>query len=162
MSRQDLLPGAGPVLSLREALYRAGRDYRGGITALGHAMSMDYDELQKKLMLREERRWLNPDELEEFISLTDSPAVLDALMRPAGAVWYKPTPVPATGQALQAVGKLLEETGEVVSSMHDGAADNIWEPHEVATLEKHGLDVIRAVLGIMAGARAAMEDQANG
>ncbi|WP_065259017.1 phage regulatory CII family protein [Pseudomonas bananamidigenes] len=162
MSRTDLLPGAGPVLSLREALYRAGRDYHGGITALAHAMSMDYDELQKKLKLTEERRWLTPDELESVVELTLSPALLDSLMRPAGAVWYKPTPVPATGQALKAVGELLEETGEFVSSMHDGAADSVWEPHEVAALDKRGMDVIRAVLGIMAGARAAMEGHSHG
>ncbi|WDH24090.1 phage regulatory CII family protein [Pseudomonas chlororaphis] len=162
MSRTDLLPAAGPVLSLREALYRAGRDYRGGITALAHDMSMDYDELQKKLKLNEERRWLTPDELEEVISLTKCPALLDAINRPAGAVWYTPTPVPATDQALKAVGKLLAETGEFVSSMHAGAADSIWEPHEVALLDKHGVDVIRAVLGIMAGARQAMEARDHG
>lgn len=52
---------------------------------------------------------------------------------------------------------MLHETGLFVSSMHDGAADNVWEPHEVQLLEKHGADVIRAVLGIMAGAREAME-----
>ena len=28
MSRKDLLPDAGPVFDLRQALYRAGRDYR--------------------------------------------------------------------------------------------------------------------------------------
>ncbi|MBU6959643.1 hypothetical protein KRR23_18130 [Pseudomonas sp. CVAP len=162
MSRTDLLPGAGPVLSLREALYRAGRDYHGGITALGHAMCMDYDELQKKLKFNEERRWLSPDELEEVVRLTKSPLLLDALMRPAGVVWYKPTPVPATAQALKSVGKLLERTGEFVSSMHAGAADNVWEPHEVAELAKYGVDVIQAVLGIMAGARLAMEGHEHG
>lgn len=162
MSRTDLLPGAGPVLSLREALYRAGRDYRGGITTLAHDMLMDYDELQKKLKLNEERRWLTPDELEEVIRLTQNAALLDALVRPAGAVWYKPTPVPATSEALKSVGKLLERTGEFVSSMHAGAADNVWEPYEVATLDKYGIDVVQAVLGIMAGARQAMEGQDNG
>ena len=30
MSRKDLLPDAGPVFDLRQALYRAGRDYKGG------------------------------------------------------------------------------------------------------------------------------------
>ena len=83
-------------------------------------------------------------------------------MRPAGMVWYKPEPAAPTQQALQAVSRLLHETGMFVSSMHHGAADNIWEPHEVEDLEKHGADVIRAVLGIMAGARAAMEEHLHG
>jgi len=162
MSRSDLLPDAGPVLSLRHALYRAGRDYKGGVTALAFEMVIDNDALQKKLNLGEERRWLSPDELEEVIRLTGDPRLLDALVRPAGAVWYRPTPVPATCAALVAVGKLLNETGEFVTKMHDGAADNVWELHEVLDLEKHGADVIREVLSIMAGARQAMEDQQNG
>ncbi|WP_296258483.1 MULTISPECIES: phage regulatory CII family protein [unclassified Pseudomonas] len=162
MSRSDLLPDAGPVLSLRQALYRAGRDYKGGVTALAFEMVIENDALQKKLKLDEERRWLTPDELEEVIRLTADPRLLDALVRPAGAVWYRPVPVDATKEALLAVGKLLGETGEFVEKMHDGAADNIWELHEVIDLEKHGADVIREVLGIMAGARKAMEDRHNG
>ena len=162
MSRIDLLPGAGPVLSLREALYRAGNDYKGGITALALDMDVKYDALQKKLKVDESRRWLNPDELEKVVSLTADPRLLDALVRPVGAVWYKPTPVPATKAALNAVGQLLHESGEFVCSMHDGIADNVWESHEVAILETRGMDVIREVLGIMAGARQAMEDRDNG
>lgn len=162
MSRIDLLPDAGPVLSLRQALYRAGRDYRGGVTTLAYDMVIDNDTLQKKLNLAEDRRWLDPDELEEVVRLTADPRLLDALVRPAGAVWYKPVPVPATGAALKAVGKMLEETGEFVASLHDGAADNIWELHEVIKLEQRGMDVIREVLGIMAGARTAMEGRDNG
>lgn len=46
--------------------------------------------------------------------------------------------------------------------MHDGVADAVWEAHEVALLEKRGMDVIREVLGIMTGARQAMEDRDNG
>lgn len=162
MSRADLLPDAGPVLSLRQALYRAGRDYKGGVTALAFDMVIDNDALQKKLHLKEERRWLSPDELEDFIRLTQDPQLLDALTRPAGAVWYRPEPVPATQDALKAVGKLLEETGELVTSMHKGAADNVWTADEVLTLEKRGRDVISAVLGIMAGARQAMEGADHG
>ncbi|PAV48482.1 hypothetical protein CK486_08515 [Pseudomonas sp. HAR-UPW-AIA-41] len=162
MSRTDLLPDAGPVLSLRQALYRAGRDYKGGITSLAHDMVMDLDSLQKKLKLDEERRWPTPDELEEIIALTRDDRLLDALMRPAGAVWYRPDPVPATKDALEAVGKLLETEGQFVRSLHKGAEDNKWEADEVALLEYHGNRVIRAVLGIMAGARQAMEARNDG
>lgn len=162
MSRTDLLPDAGPVLPLRQALYRAGRDYKGGLTALAFALVMDADAIQKKLHPTEERRWPTPDELEEIIRETANPLLLDALVRPAGAVWYKPVPVPATQEALKAVGAMLARAGHFVGTMHAGAADNVWEPHEVAALEKAGNDVIREVLGIIAGARAAMEATDNG
>ncbi len=162
MSRHDLLPDTGPVLSLRQALYRAARDFKGGVTSLAHEMCCDYDTLQKKLQVNEERRWLNPDELEDVVRLTASSVLLDALVRPAGAAWFKPVPVPATQDALKAVGHLLEETGEFVTSMHDGAADNVWTRDEVLALEARGMDVIRAVLGIMAGARQAMEGRHDG
>jgi hypothetical protein len=95
------------------------------------------------------------------IRLTANPLLLDALMRPAGMVWYKPEAAAPTKEALLAVSKVLHQTGLFVSSMHEGAADNIWEPHEVECLEKHGADVIRAVLGIMAGAKEAMEARQN-
>ncbi|MCI1036906.1 phage regulatory CII family protein [Pseudomonas putida] len=162
MSRIDLLPGAGPVLTLRQALYRAGRDYHGGITKLAFDMGLEVDTLQKKLHHNEERRWPTPDELEEIIQWTCDQRLLNALMRPAGAVWYRPEPVPATNQALQAVAKLLEESSEFVGSLHEGAADNVWTAVEVADLEHRGMDVIRQVLAIMAGARQAMEDEAHG
>lgn len=85
MSRIDLLPGAGPVLTLRQALYRAGRDYHGGITKLAFDMGLEVDTLQKKLHHNEDRRWPTPDELEEIIQWTTDPRLLDALVRPAGS-----------------------------------------------------------------------------
>ncbi|POG01156.1 hypothetical protein BGP84_00640 [Pseudomonas putida] len=162
MSRMDTLPDSGPALSLRHALYRAGREYKGGLTTLAFNMGMDFDALQKKLKHDEERRWLNPDELEEVLQWTADRRVLDALGRAAGVVWYRPAPVPATNEQLKAVGLLLKEAAEFVSSMHEGAADNVWELHEVQKLEACGLDVIRQVLAITSGARLAMEDQGNG
>nr|WP_314494122.1 phage regulatory CII family protein [uncultured Pseudomonas sp.] len=162
MSRIDLLPDAGPVLTLRQAIYRAGRDYHGGITKLAFDMGLEVDTLQKKLHHNEERRWPTPDELEEIVQWTADARLLDALVRPAGAVWYRPEPVPATNQALKAVAHLLEESSQFVGSLHSGAADNVWKPSEVLDLEQRGMDVIRQVLAIMAGARQSMEDATHG
>ncbi|MFV2944256.1 phage regulatory CII family protein [Pseudomonas japonica] len=162
MSRIDTLPDDGPVLSLRHALYRAGRGYKGGITTLAFDLGMDLDALQKKLKHDEERRWLTPDELEEVLQWTKDKRILDALGRAPGVVWYRPQPVPATNEQLKAVGQLLEEAAKFVSSMHEGAADEIWELHEVQKLEACGADVIRQVLAVMAGARQAMEERTHG
>lgn len=150
------------MLNIRQALYRSGRDYHGGLTRLALDLAMDLDSLQKKLKLDFEGRWPTPDELEEIIGATQDPRLLDALMRPAGAVWFKPKPVAATRDALKAVGELLQKEGAFVGSLHDGAADSVWKPHEVATLKHHGHEVIRAVLGIIAGAEQAMEGHPHG
>ena len=103
MSRRDLLPDAGPVLSLRQALYRASRDYRGGQNALALTMGVPADELAKRL---------NPND-----------------SRPL----------------------------KVCLLYTSDAADGRWEKHEVEALEQHGNALLRQLLGIMAGARAAME-----
>ncbi len=162
MSRTDLLPDAGPVLSLRQALYRAGRDYHGGITALAHDLGMDLDSLQKKLKLNEERRWPTPDEMEEIVGATKDPRLLDAFNRAAGVVWYRPVPVNTTPEALAALADKLEKESKYVRSLHEGVEDNRWQPHEVAELEFHTNEVIRILLGILAGARSAMEGQQHG
>lgn len=163
MSRVDLLPAAGPVLSLRQALYRAGRDYRGGITSLALDLGMDLDALQKKLKFDFDGRWPSPDELEEIISATQDTRLLDALVRPAGAVWFKPVPVAATRDALKAVGALLQNEGNFVSCLHAGGDDNIWRADEVAMLRLRGHAVIRQVLAIIAGAEQQMlEDGRHG
>ncbi|MNW22094.1 hypothetical protein D3C71_2233840 [compost metagenome] len=70
--------------------------------------------------------------------------------------------MPATNDALQAVAKLLAESGQFVGSLHDGASDNVWTLSEVLNLEQRGMEVIRQVLAIMAGAREAMEDASHG
>lgn len=156
MSRIDLLPGAGPVLSLRQAVYRAARDYRGGVTALAHDMAVDYDALQKKLHIERRDRHLTAEELEDMVRLTRDPRLLAALVRPAGAVAYVPAPVEATHDALQALGRLLRAEGDFVSSLHQGAADSRWELAEVKELRHHADRLIGKILGIVAGAELAM------
>ena len=80
MSRVAKPKAVEPILPLRKALYRAGHNYPGGVTALALDMVMDYDTLQKKLKHDFEHRWLDPDELEEVIRLTESPVLLLSLI----------------------------------------------------------------------------------
>jgi hypothetical protein len=154
---RDLLPDAGPVLTVREALYRAGQDYSRGLKGLAYNMGLEYDALQKKLHIDNASRYPTPEELEELVRLTRDPRLLAALVRPAGAVAFIPTPVPAAPDALQELGKLLQAEGEFVGSLHQGAADSRWERHEVDLLRHHAHRVIGRILGIVAGAELAME-----
>lgn len=161
MSRRDLLPDLGPVLNVRQALYRASRDYPGGQNALALSMGVPADELAKRLNPTDSRP-IRPELIEEIISLTRDARLLAALMRPAGAVAFVPVPVVATRDALKGLGDLLEKEADFVVSLHGGAADGIWEVHEVEQLRYHANRVVSAVLGIVAGAALAMEEQADG
>lgn len=161
MSRRDLLPDLGPVLNVRQALYRASRDYPGGQNALALSMGVSADELAKRLNPTDSRP-IRPELIEEIISLTRDTRLLAALMRPAGAVAFVPAPVVATRDALKGLADLLEKEAEFVVSLHGGAADGVWEVHEVEQLRYHANRVVSAVLGIVAGAAMAMEGQADG
>lgn len=151
MSRKDLLPGAGLALNLRQALYRASRDYVGGQNALALSMGVSADELAKRLNPADCRP-IKPEWIEEILAITRDTRLLDALVRPACAVAFVPTPVPATKDALRALGNVLHEESDFVISLHSGGADGVWEPHEVAQLRYHANRMISVVLGIVAGA----------
>lgn len=161
MSRKDLLPDAGPVLTVRQALYRACRDYRGGINAVALMMGVDADALAKALNPNDNRP-MRPEWLEEILSLTGDPRLLAALVRPAGAVAFVPSPVKATRPALLALAGTCRAKGEFVESLHNGSADGKWEPHESAHLKHHGFELIGCVLSIIAGAEQAVEDSDHG
>lgn len=156
MSRKDLLPGAGPVLGLRQALYRACRDYKGGINAVALTMGVDPDALAKALNPNDTRP-IRAEWIEEITSITQDSRLLAALVRPAGAVAFVPRPVQASHEALRALAGALRANAEFVESLHSGAADSRWEPHEVAALAHYADEAIGQILAIVAGARAAAE-----
>lgn len=160
MSRKDLLADAGMNLSLRQALYRAARDYRGGINALALQMGIAPDALQKSLS-PEDPRTIRVEWIEEIIAFTRDPRLLDALMRPANATWYIAEPVRANKEAMEALGALIRREGDFIGSLAKGASDSIWERHEIEQLERTGFILIRKLLSIMAGARQAMEDDTH-
>ncbi|RRV18109.1 phage regulatory CII family protein [Pseudomonas saudiphocaensis] len=155
MSRKDLLPGAGPVLNTRQALYRATRDAEGGQLRVALDIGMDPDELSKRVNPTGNRP-IHPEFLEEIVSTTRDPRLLAALVRPAGAVAYVPVPVPATREALMGLAQVMRANGDFVQSLHEGAADNRWLPHEVEALRYHANQVVAQLLGIVAGAELAM------
>lgn len=161
MSRKDLLPDAGPALNLRQALYRAARDYRGGMNALALTLGESPDDLAKRLNPTDIRP-IRAELIEEIIGATADARLLEAVTRPAGAVWYKVEPVEATRDTMQALARMLDKEGKFVASLAAGGADGVWEATEVAELESHGMALIRKLLGIVAGARASMEERDDG
>lgn len=161
MSRRDLLPDAGPVLTLRQALYRACRDHRSGMGAVALDMGIEADALSKALNPNDPRP-IRPEWIEEILTITQDSRLLAALVRPAGAVAFVPRPVSATNQALKALASTCRAKGEFVESIHSGAADGVWERHEVALLKHHAAELIGHILSIVAGAEQAMEGIEHG
>lgn len=159
MSRKDLLPGVGPVLNVRQALYRAARDARGGQIGLALTIGRDPDDLNK-LVSPTTHRPFHPEFLEEVVAATRDPRLLAALVRPAGALAFIPQPVPATRDALAALSELLKTESEFVGSLSEGAADGAWEAHEVERLRYQAHRLIGSILGIVAGAEQAIDEEA--
>lgn len=161
MSRKDLLPDAGPVLTVRQALYRACRDYRGGINAVALMTGVDADALAKALNPNDNRP-MRPEWIEEILTITGDARLIAALVRPAGALAFIPAPVVATNSALRALAGTCRAKGEFVESLHLGSADGKWEAHEVAQLKHHAGELIGSILSIVAGAEQAVEGGDHG
>lgn len=152
----------GPLMPLDVAIDTDCREYRGGHKAVCAMLGEPYGPFQKRLSCAYPDHHLKPDDLTRVVELVRGPAVRAWFEQVYGVVSYQPTPVPATRDAMQALGKLLAKEGEFVASLAGGAADSCWERKEVVELEAHGFELISKLLGIMAGARQAMEGDNRG
>lgn len=156
MSRKDLLTAGNVQLNVRQALYRASRDFPGGQFALALTLGISPDDLGKRVNPNDTRP-IRPELIEEIVEATRDVRLLNALVRPAGAVAFVPAAVTAGDASLKSVAVLLAEVSAYVGSLADGSADDSWKQHEVAELRYHAERVVSQVLGIVAGAELAME-----
>lgn len=156
MSRKDLLPAGSVQLNVRQALYRASRDFPGGQFALALTLGISPDDLGKRVNPNDTRP-IRPELIEEIVEATRDVRLLNALVRPAGALAFVPTAVSAGDASLKSVAVLLADVSAYVGSLADGSADDSWKRHEVAELRYHAEKVIAHVLGIVAGAELAVE-----
>lgn len=155
MSRKDLLIVGNSQLNVRQALYRASRDYPGGQFALAMNLGISPDDLCKRVNPNDTRP-IRPELIEEIVETTCDPRLLNALVRPAGAVAFIPAAVSAGDASLKSAAVLLDEVSSYVRSLADGSADDDWKEHEVAELRYHAERLVSSVLGILAGAELAM------
>ena len=155
MSRKDLLTAGNVQLNVRQALYRASRDFPGGQFALALTLGISPDDLGKRVNPNDTRP-IRPELIEEIVEATRDVRLLNALVRPAGAVAFVPAAVAAGDASLKSVAVLLDEVSSYVQSLADGSADDDWKEHEVAELRYHAERLVSSVLGILAGAELAM------
>ena len=160
--RIDPLRDAGPVRTLEQAIDRDCRDTRGALKAVCAILGESYDGFQKRLSVSYPEHHLYVQDFERVVELVRGDAVRQWFERIYGVVCYQPAPVPATQDALLALGRLMAGEANFVGSLADGVADNRWELREVEMLEKHGMALVAQLLAIMAGARQAMEEHVHG
>jgi hypothetical protein len=160
--RIDPLRGAGPILTLEQAIDRDCRESRGGLTAVCAILGEPYDGFQKRLSVSYPEHHLYMQDFERVVELVRGAAVRQWFERMYGVVCYQPAPVPATQDALLALGRMMATEAGFVSSLAEGVADNRWERGEVELLEQHGMALVAQLLAIMAGARQAMEEPSHG
>lgn len=153
---------SGPLRPLEAAIDDDCRGFRGGHKAVCAILDQPYGPFQKRLSSAYPEHHLHADDLARVVELVRGPAVRQWFEQVYGVVCYEPRPVPATHDALEALGELLAREAEFVASLAGGAADGRWEPHEVEALDAHGMALIAQLLGIMAGARQAMEGASHG
>ena len=153
---------SGPTVPLDVAIDTDCREFRGGHKAVCAMLGEAYGPFQKRLSGAYPDHHLRPDDLARVVELVRGPAVRTWFEQVYGVASYQPVPVPATRDAMQALGKLLAKEGEFVASLAGGAADGLWTAGEVKELEEHGYALMGKLLGIMSGARQAMEGGSNG
>jgi hypothetical protein len=153
---------SGPAVPLDVAIDTDCREFRGGHKAVCAMLGEPYGPFQKRLSGAYPDHHLHSDDVARVVELVRGRAVLAWFEQVYGVVSYQPVPVPATRDAMQALGKLLAKEGEFVASLAGGAADGKWVRAEVAELEEHGYALIGKLLGIMSGARKEMEGSAHG
>src|SRR5690554_5058673 len=108
MSRKDLLPAGSVQLNVRQALYRASRDYPGGQFALALTLGISPDDLGKRVNPNDTRP-IRPELIEEIVEATRDVRLLNALVRPAGALAFVPAAVSAGDASLKSVAVLLAD-----------------------------------------------------
>jgi len=162
MTHQHDVDTGGPTVPLEVAIDSDCREFRGGHKAVCAMLGEAYGPFQKRLSCSYPDHHLHAESAARVIELVRGPAVRLWFEQVYGVVSYQPTPVPATRDAMQALGKLLAKEGEFVASLASGAADSAWERCEVLELEAHGFELISKLLGIMAGARQSMEGANHG
>lgn len=160
--RIDPLRDAGPVRTLEQAVDRDCRDMRGGLTAVCAILDEPYDAFQKRLSVSYPSHHLHLPDFERVVELVRGDAVRQWFEQVYGVVCYQPVPVDATSDALLALGRALVTEAGFVSSLAEGAGDGRWELSEVEKLEQQGFALVSQLLGIMAGARQAMEGAHHG
>lgn len=154
MSRKDLYPEPPGIMSLDHALYRAGRDYRGGITALALEVGMNHNTLAHKLNPDKPTHVLTLPELLAIIQATKDDRIIDALAHASGAIAVTPRPVGSVKDRLTTTASLQRHMADFTEALVPFLI-NTPSPDSLARLEKEGYRLVSCLVGTLVGVHLA-------
>ena len=156
------------ILPLRLSLYNAAVDYpHGGVAGIAALYGRKASTLQHKLSPTTITHHPNPDDIEEVITATRDPRILDSVIEAFGdAAWVDlrgSMPNADTAAAMtcviQAVGEVLSKKSALMQGVAEGLADDSRiDPEELAACRK----LIRQAQGALIALVRVLEHDAEG
>lgn len=141
-------------LLLEQALHRAAKAYPGGVAALAGMFGRNPHTLQNQL---------NPTQgyppnieiLEEVLSATKSPLILDAIGRQAGVIWLEAGIDKQLGDTamLERITALSVKVGQLCQSVNDSLLDGQVTPEELEMLEQNARELAQAGHAVVENAK---------
>lgn len=152
------------VLPLDVALYRACKDRHGSKSAIAEIHGFNAMTFSKAVDVNNDQFNLKPEHIEAIVGYTKDIRILESLAATHGnAVVYEiqgEIDIHDSG-FLANIGEVSNRVGELFSTVSDALKDNRIVDVEMATIEKHAMELIGAVVELKKLARLKADQDAG-
>lgn len=152
------------VLPFDVALYRACKDRHGSKSAIAEINGFNAMTFSKAVDVNNDQFHLKPEHIEAIVSYTKDIRILESLAAAYGnAVVYQihgEIDIHDSG-FLANIGEVSNRVGELFSTVSDALKDNRIVEVEMATIEKHAMELISAVVELKKLARLKADKDAG-
>lgn len=152
------------VLPLDVALYRACKDRHGSKAAIAEINGFNAMTFSKAVDVNNDQFHLKPEHIEAIISHTKDIRILESLASAhGGAIVYEidsEIDIHDSG-FLANIGEVSNRVGELFSTVSSALKDERIVDVEMATIEKHAMELISAVLELKKLARMKADQDAG-
>lgn len=152
MSRTDKHPEKTEIMSVPHAVYRAARDYRGGVNALALELGENYNVFQKRVNPDYPAHLLRAKDVFRIAAVTKDERLLISICHSIGAVHYSPLPLTSVVDHLKAVANTQRLSATFTESIAPLLANREITSDELGAIELAGYRYISHIYGVIAGA----------